>query len=93
MIDGKRRNKGQETIQINTHTHTHTRTQPPTQVMVILIREFTSPDEEMKKIVLKVVKQCVATEGVPVQYVKVWCVLCVCVCVCMCSHRRCRCSM
>ncbi len=40
------------------------------EVMVILIREFTSPDEEMKKIVLKVVKQCVATEGVPVQYVK-----------------------
>jgi len=28
--------------------------------MVILIREFQSPDEEMKKIVLKVVKQCVA---------------------------------
>lgn len=40
------------------------------EVMVILIREFTSPDEEMKKIVLKVVKQCVATEGVPAQYVK-----------------------
>ena len=40
------------------------------EVMVILIREFTSPDEEMKKIVLKVVKQCVATEGVPVPYVK-----------------------
>uniref|UniRef100_A0A251U8V2 Putative U2 snRNP component prp10 n=1 Tax=Helianthus annuus TaxID=4232 RepID=A0A251U8V2_HELAN len=34
------------------------------EVMVILIREFQSPDEEMKKIVLKVVKQCVSTEGV-----------------------------
>ena len=28
------------------------------EVMVILIREFQTPDEEMKKIVLKVVKQC-----------------------------------
>jgi splicing factor 3B subunit 1 len=32
------------------------------EVMVVLIREFSSPDEEMKKIVLKVVKQCVSTE-------------------------------
>jgi len=40
------------------------------EVMVILIREFSSPDEEMKKIVLKVVKQCVATEGVEPQYVR-----------------------
>jgi splicing factor 3B subunit 1 len=32
--------------------------------MPILIREFQSPDEEMKKIVLKVVKQCAATDGV-----------------------------
>ncbi|EQC25463.1 splicing factor 3B subunit 1 [Saprolegnia diclina VS20] len=38
--------------------------------MVILIREFQSPDEEMKKIVLKVVQQCVATEGVAPSYVK-----------------------
>ena len=38
--------------------------------MTILIREFQSPDEEMKKIVLKVVKQCVATEGVEAAYVK-----------------------
>lgn len=37
---------------------------------MILIREFSSPDEEMKKIVLKVVKQCVATEGVTPQYVR-----------------------
>lgn len=39
-------------------------------VMKTLIREFASPDEEMKKIVLKVVKQCVTTEGVEVEYVR-----------------------
>ncbi|KAI9320818.1 splicing factor 3B subunit 1 [Dichotomocladium elegans] len=41
-----------------------------TEVMFILIREFQSPDEEMKKIVLKVVKQCAATDGVQPQYIK-----------------------
>ncbi|KAI9234898.1 MAG: splicing factor 3B subunit 1 [Podila humilis] len=40
------------------------------EVMVILIREFQSPDEEMKKIVLKVVKQCAGTDGVTPQYIK-----------------------
>ncbi|ORZ17398.1 splicing factor 3B subunit 1 [Absidia repens] len=40
------------------------------EVMVILIREFQSPDEEMKKIVLKVVKQCAATDGVTPAYIK-----------------------
>jgi splicing factor 3B subunit 1 len=40
------------------------------EIMPILIREFQSPDEEMKKIVLKVVKQCVSTEGVEAAYVK-----------------------
>lgn len=40
------------------------------EVMVVLIREFSSPDEEMKKIVLKVVKQCVSTEGVDPAYVR-----------------------
>ena len=40
------------------------------EVMVILIREFATADEEMKKITLKVVKQCVATEGVEAQYVR-----------------------
>jgi len=40
------------------------------EVMVILIREFQSPDEEMKKIVLKVVKQCSATDGVEPQYIR-----------------------
>ncbi|KAA0200210.1 hypothetical protein HAZT_HAZT000257 [Hyalella azteca] len=40
------------------------------EVMLILIREFQSPDEEMKKIVLKVVKQCCATDGVESGYIK-----------------------
>uniref|UniRef100_T1IVP7 Splicing factor 3B subunit 1 n=1 Tax=Strigamia maritima TaxID=126957 RepID=T1IVP7_STRMM len=40
------------------------------EVMLILIREFQSPDEEMKKIVLKVVKQCCATDGVEAHYIK-----------------------
>ena len=40
------------------------------EVMPILIREFQSPDEEMKKIVLQVVKNCVATEGVSVEFVR-----------------------
>ncbi|KAL6622201.1 splicing factor 3B subunit 1 [Neocallimastix sp. 'constans'] len=40
------------------------------QLMDTLIREFQSPDEEMKKIVLKVVKQCAATEGVTPDYIK-----------------------
>lgn len=40
------------------------------EVMHILIREFQSPDEEMKKIVLKVVKQCVSTEGVESDYIR-----------------------
>jgi len=39
-------------------------------IMLILIREFQSPDEEMKKIVLKAVKQCVSTDGVEAPYVK-----------------------
>lgn len=40
------------------------------EVTVILIREFQTADEEMKKIVLKVVKQCAATEGVTPGYIK-----------------------
>ena len=40
------------------------------EVMLILIREFASPDEEMKKIVLKVVKQCCATDGVEANYIR-----------------------
>jgi splicing factor 3B subunit 1 len=40
------------------------------EVMVVLIREFSTPDEEMKRIVLKVVKQCVATDGVEASYIR-----------------------
>merc|ERR1719183_3121759 len=40
------------------------------EVMLVLIREFQTADEEMKKIVLKVVKQCVATDGVAPDYVR-----------------------
>lgn len=40
------------------------------QVMAILIREFGSPDQSMKIVVLKVIKQCVATEGVQPKYVR-----------------------
>mmetsp|Transcript_16349 Transcript_16349/g.18637 ORF Transcript_16349/g.18637 Transcript_16349/m.18637 type:complete len:1345 (+) Transcript_16349:66-4100(+) len=39
-------------------------------VMPILLREFNSPDEEMKKIVLKVIKQCVSTAGVEPEYIR-----------------------
>ncbi|EMR11559.1 splicing factor 3B subunit 1 [Pneumocystis murina B123] len=42
-----------------------------TQIMKILIREFQSPDEEMKKIVLKVVSQSAATDGVDSAYLRV----------------------
>ena len=40
------------------------------EVMATLVREFASPDEEMKKIVLKVVSQCVGTDGVEAAYVR-----------------------
>eukprot|EP00300_Choanocystis_sp_HF-7_P011113 c17313_g1_i2.p1 GENE.c17313_g1_i2~~c17313_g1_i2.p1 ORF type:complete len:1160 (-),score=288.91 c17313_g1_i2:51-3530(-) len=40
------------------------------EIMVVLIKEFCTADEEMKKIVLKVVKQCVATDGVESQYIQ-----------------------
>ena len=35
--------------------------------MHILIRECSSPDEEMRKVVIKVVKQCVQTDGISVE--------------------------
>lgn len=41
-----------------------------TRIMDVLVREFSSPDEEMKKIVLKVVRQCVATDSIKSDYVK-----------------------
>ncbi|KAF4552584.1 U2 snRNP component prp10 [Elsinoe fawcettii] len=40
------------------------------QIMEILRREFQSPDEEMKKVVLKVLSQCANTNGVTAGYLK-----------------------
>ncbi|GAB7354705.1 hypothetical protein MBLNU459_g5122t1 [Dothideomycetes sp. NU459] len=40
------------------------------QIMEILLREFSSPDEEMKKVVLKVLSQCAGTSGVTAAYLK-----------------------
>ncbi|KAI9048202.1 hypothetical protein LZ554_007997 [Drepanopeziza brunnea f. sp. 'monogermtubi'] len=40
------------------------------QILEILLREFSSPDEEMKKVVLKVVSQCSSTDGVTSGYLK-----------------------
>src|SRR6478736_7860406 len=40
------------------------------QIMEILLREFSSPDDEMKKVVLKVVSQCSSTDGVTANYLK-----------------------
>src|SRR5271156_5705453 len=40
------------------------------EVMVILIREFNTPDEEMKKIVLGCIKSCAKTDGVLPQYLR-----------------------
>ncbi|KAL8785590.1 MAG: hypothetical protein Q9195_008576 [Heterodermia aff. obscurata] len=40
------------------------------EIMEILLREFSSPDEEMKKVVLKVVSQCASTDGVTAGYLK-----------------------
>ncbi|KAF2146872.1 uncharacterized protein K452DRAFT_263050 [Aplosporella prunicola CBS 121167] len=40
------------------------------QIMEILLREFSSPDDEMKKVVLKVISQCASTEGVTAGYLK-----------------------
>lgn len=40
------------------------------QIMEILLREFASPDDEMKKVVLKVISQCASTDGVTAAYLK-----------------------
>ena len=40
------------------------------QIMEILLREFASPDEEMKKVALKVISQCASTDGVTATYLK-----------------------
>ncbi|KAI9178917.1 U2 snRNP component prp10 [Blastocladiella emersonii ATCC 22665] len=41
-----------------------------TEAMPIIIREFASPDDEMRKIVLKVVKQTVGTDGITPDFVR-----------------------
>lgn len=40
------------------------------ECMPILIREFQTSDEEMRRIVLQVIKQCASTEGVTPSYIK-----------------------
>jgi splicing factor 3B subunit 1 len=40
------------------------------EVMLVLIREFSTPDEEMKRTVLKVVSKCVSTPGVEAAYIR-----------------------
>lgn len=40
------------------------------EIMPIIIREFASPDEEMKKIVLKVVKQVCGHDGITSAYIR-----------------------
>ena len=39
-------------------------------IMPTLIREFQTPDEEMKKIVLRVIRQCAATDGIDGEYIR-----------------------
>ena len=40
------------------------------RIAKVLVREYASPDDEMRRIVLKVVKQTVATDGVTPEYVR-----------------------
>jgi splicing factor 3B subunit 1 len=40
------------------------------EVMRVLLREFSSPDEEMRKTVLRVIQQCAATDGAEPRYLK-----------------------
>lgn len=40
------------------------------EVMKILLQQFSTGDDEMKKIVLKVIKQCISTNGISKKYVK-----------------------
>jgi len=40
------------------------------RAMDVLIREFSNPEEDIKVIILNVVKQCVSTEGVDASYIK-----------------------
>lgn len=40
------------------------------EVMAIVLREFETPDKDLRKTVLKVVQQCTSTEGVTPQYLR-----------------------
>ncbi|BFZ55890.1 U2 snRNP component prp10 [Savitreella phatthalungensis] len=40
------------------------------RVMSVVTREFTSPDDDMQRVVLKVVQQCASTEGVSPAYLR-----------------------
>ncbi|ONH66859.1 Splicing factor 3B subunit 1 [Cyberlindnera fabianii] len=40
------------------------------EIMKVVLREFSSPDDEMKKTVLHVVQRCAATEGIQPAYLK-----------------------
>ncbi|PIA32620.1 hypothetical protein AQUCO_04400070v1 [Aquilegia coerulea] len=40
------------------------------EVMSVLVRQFQSSDAEMKIIVLKVLKQCISTEGMEAEYIR-----------------------
>lgn len=39
-------------------------------IMPTLIRQFETPDDEMRKIVLKVLKQVLVCDGVDAQYIR-----------------------
>jgi splicing factor 3B subunit 1 len=39
-------------------------------IVPLLRRNFDTPDDEMKKIILKVLKQCISTEGIDANYVR-----------------------
>lgn len=41
------------------------------EVMSVVLREFYSPDDEMKRVVLEVVSQCAKSEGVTARYLRV----------------------
>ncbi|EZG45103.1 splicing factor 3B subunit 1 [Gregarina niphandrodes] len=40
------------------------------ETMRIVCREFNTPDDEMKKVILKVIKLCAATQGVEADYIR-----------------------
>lgn len=40
------------------------------EVFQILLREFSSPDDEMKRTILKVIQQCSATDGIKISFLR-----------------------